>query len=129
MTMTRKKKTKKSKDAFEYFSPLVAIHETTEGLCNAGVMDATTMREFDVLCLPEVKIFSSAQIKKIRFREKLSQAVFAKYLNTSTSTVRQWEIGDKHPRGTSLRLLNLVYDCTLLDLSFHLIQHQITFCA
>jgi putative transcriptional regulator len=36
--------------------------------------------------------------------------VFAKYLNTSPSTIRQWEQGEKHPRGTSLKLLNLVAD-------------------
>jgi putative transcriptional regulator len=30
------------------------------------------------------------------------------FLNTTLSTVRQWEQGEKHPRGTSLRLLNLV---------------------
>ena len=110
MATAKKKKTKKSKDAFEYLSPLEAIHETAEGLYDAGIMDATTMREFDALCLPPVKELSPTQIKKIRLREKLSQAVFAKYLNTSTSTVRQWEVGDKHPRGTSLKLLNLVHD-------------------
>ena len=68
------------------------------------------MREFDALCLPKVKDLSASAIKKIRTKERLSQAVFAHYLNTSTSTVRQWEIGAKHPRGTSLKLLNLVQD-------------------
>ncbi|WP_232369649.1 helix-turn-helix domain-containing protein [Alteromonas sp. KC3] len=38
----------------------------------------------------------------------MSQAVFAAYLNTTPSTVRQWEQGAKRPRGTSLKLLNLV---------------------
>lgn len=66
------------------------------------------MREFDELCLPKVKKLSPRQIKSIRLREKVSQPVFAKFLNTTLSTVRQWEQGDKHPRGTSLRLLNLV---------------------
>lgn len=106
----KKKKMKKSKNKFEYLSPLEAIHESAHGLYDAGVIDATTMREFDALCLPPVRELSPNQIKKIRLREKLSQAVFAAYLNTSASTVRQWEIGEKHPRGTSLKLLNLVYD-------------------
>ncbi len=35
----------------------------------------------------------------------------------STSTVRQWEQGDKHPRGTSLKLLNLIADKGLEALS------------
>lgn len=46
----------------------------------------------------------------MRLRSKVSQSVFAKYLNTSLSTVKQWENGDKHPRGPSLKLLNLVED-------------------
>ncbi len=29
-------------------------------------------------------------------------------LNTSPSTVRQWEIGEKQPSGPSLKLLNLI---------------------
>jgi len=34
---------------------LDAVHETAKGLHKAGAMDATTMREFDALCLPPVK--------------------------------------------------------------------------
>jgi putative transcriptional regulator len=44
----------------------------------------------------------------LRQRHKLSQAVLAAVLNTSLSTVRQWEIGDKHPSGPSLKLLDLL---------------------
>jgi putative transcriptional regulator len=83
-------------------------HEMAKGLYEAGIIDSMTMREFDVLCLPPVKELSHTEIKKIRLREKVSQVVFARYLNTSPSTVRQWEQGEKHPRGTSLKLLNLV---------------------
>ena len=34
---------------------LEVVHETARGLRDAGVMEAETMREFDVLCLPRVK--------------------------------------------------------------------------
>lgn len=68
------------------------------------------MREFDELCLPPIRDFKAKEIKQMRLRERVSQNVFAKYLNTSVSTVKQWENGDKHPRGTSLKLLNLVED-------------------
>lgn len=91
-------------------SLLETAHEMAKGLHQAGVIDVVTMREFDALCLPEVKPLSSSQIKKLRLREKVSQVVFAMYLNTTPSTVRQWERGEKHPRGTSLKLLNLVVD-------------------
>ena len=87
---------------------LETIHETAKGLYDANIINATTMREFDELCLPKVKELSPRQIKSIRLREKVSQPVFAKFLNTTLSTVRQWEQGDKHPRGISLRLLNLI---------------------
>ena len=87
---------------------LNTAHEMAKGLHHVKIINTTTMREFDALCLPPVKEFSATQIKKLRLREKVSQPVFAKCLNTSTSTVKQWEQGEKHPRGTSLKLLNLV---------------------
>jgi putative transcriptional regulator len=89
-------------------SILEAAHETAQGLYDANVIDATTMREFDELCLPKIKELSPRQIKNIRLRQGVSQPVFAKFLNTTLSTVRQWEQGVKHPRGTSLKLLNLI---------------------
>src|SRR3990167_3455230 len=89
---------------------LETAHEIAQGLYDAGIIDAMTLREYDALCLPPIKELSAQDIKRIRLHEKVSQAVFAKFLNTSTSTVRQWEQGDKHPRGTSLKLLNLVAD-------------------
>jgi putative transcriptional regulator len=87
---------------------LDVLHGTAKGLHSAGVMDAKTMREFDALCLPPVKEFNAAQIKRLRLRFKASQAVFAAYLNTSPSTVQKWEQGQKHPNGPSLKLLNLI---------------------
>ena len=84
------------------------VHETAKGLHKAGVMDTTTMREFDALCLPPVKIYTANQIKKLRLRYKASQAVFAAYLNTSPSTVQKWGQGQKKPNGPSLKLLNVV---------------------
>jgi len=87
---------------------LDTVHETAKGLLEAGVMDTTTMREFDALCLPPVKDLTAAQIKRLRTKSKASQAVFAAYLNTSVSTVQKWEQGQKKPNGPSLKLLNLV---------------------
>lgn len=88
---------------------LETAHEMATGLYDAGIINATTLREYDALCLPPIKELTANEIKLLRLREKVSQAIFAKFLNTSLSTVRQWEQGDKHPRGTSLKLLNLVY--------------------
>ncbi len=87
---------------------LEAVHETAKGLHSAGVMDQVTMREFDRLCLPPIEPLEPAQIKQIRESSKVSQAVFARLLNTSLSTVQKWEIGQKKPTGTALKLLHLV---------------------
>ncbi len=87
---------------------LETVHDTAKGLHEAGVMNTKTMREFDALCLTPVKNLSAAQIKRLRTRNKASQAVFAAYLNTSPSTVQKWEQGQKRPNGPSLKLLNLV---------------------
>jgi putative transcriptional regulator len=84
------------------------IHETAKGFYESGVMDEQTMREFDAICLPKIKDYSPAQIKKIRRRNKASQAVFAAYLNTSSSTIQKWEQGQKHPSRIALRLLSLI---------------------
>lgn len=87
---------------------LNAVHETAQDLHAAGFIDKRRMREYDALCLPPIPDYSSENIRTLRNRYKLSQAVFATVLNTSLSTVRQWEIGDKHPSGPSLKLLNLL---------------------
>ena len=87
---------------------LEVAHEIATDLHEAGAIDTQTMYEFDAKCLPAVKHFSPQQIKRIRSHNKVSQAVFAAYLNTSLSTVRQWEQGLKKPSGISLKLLNLV---------------------
>ena len=90
-------------------SPILeAIHETAAGLFKAGVMDQLTMREFDRLCMPPVEPLAPDQIKRIRDTSRVSQAVFARLLNTSLSTVQKWEIGQKKPTGTALKLLHLV---------------------
>lgn len=87
---------------------LSAVLETARGLHKAGVMDQITLREFDQLCVPPVEPLEPAEIKQIRETSHVSQAVFARLLNTSLSTVQKWEIGQKKPTGTALKLLQLV---------------------
>ena len=87
---------------------LEAVHETAQGLYQAGVMNQITMREFDQLCLPTIEQLKPEEIKHIRETANVSQAVFAHLLNTSVSTVQKWEIGQKRPTGIALKLLHLV---------------------
>ena len=88
---------------------LESVHETASDLHRLGFIDKRKMRKLDALCLTtEVPEYDAEKIRAIRERYKLSQAVLASVLNTSLSTVRQWEIGKKHPSGPSQKLLNLL---------------------
>ena len=77
MAMKKKFKT----DAFE------AIHESALALHSVGAIDKATMRQFDEACLVKTPIYEAKPIKKIREETKVSQPIFAMYLNTSESTV------------------------------------------
>ncbi|BBB14840.1 putative DNA-binding protein [Candidatus Rickettsiella viridis] len=89
-------------------SILKTVHESAKGLYDAGLLETETMRTFDRLCLTPVHELSPHQIKRLRLREKVSQPVFAAFLNITPSTIKKWETGEKHPKGTSLKLLNIV---------------------
>jgi putative transcriptional regulator len=87
---------------------LGAVHASVAGLHRAGVVQLATMREFDALCLAPVLALAPSEIAALRRRERVSQPVFARYLNVSKSSVSQWEIGEKKPDGAALKLLDLV---------------------
>jgi len=87
---------------------LAAVHESAAGLHRIGLVDAKTMRDFDASCLTPVEKLSPEEIVEVRKRAGVSQAVFASYLNVTVSLVSQWERGEKHPQGPSLKLLTLV---------------------
>ena len=96
------------KKALKYKSGLdEAIHTSVAGMYRAGTVDEKTMRSFDASCLT-VPVLEPKQIKKLRERHKVSQPVFARYLNTSESTIEKWETGAKKPSGMALKLLSVV---------------------
>jgi len=97
--------TQKSKAKSPIFE---AVHETASDLHCLGFIDKRKMRKFDALCLDPIPAYDSEKIRALRNHLQLSQAVLASVLNTSLSTVRKWEVGDKHPSGPSLKLLNLL---------------------
>jgi putative transcriptional regulator len=96
------KKTKFKSDAFE------AIHTSAAALLKVGAIDKATMRDFDASCLTVPVEIGPLQIKQIREANHVSQPVFARYLNTSESTVEKWETGAKRPSNMALKLLNIV---------------------
>lgn len=98
--MTTKPKFKS--DAF------AAIHASATALQKVGAISQVTMRQFDASCLATPVALEPIQIKKIREGARVSQPVFARYLNTTESTVQKWEAGSKHPGGMALKLLAVV---------------------
>ena len=85
-----------------------AIHETMEALHDIGAVNKQTMREFDAACLTPLQVMSPEEIRELRDRERLSQPVFARYMNVSKNLVSDWERGVKKPGGPALRLLAVV---------------------
>jgi putative transcriptional regulator len=85
-----------------------AIHSSASAMHKVGAIDQTTMRSFDASCLASPPFLKPKQIKKLRQRLCVSQPVFARYLNTSESTIEKWETGAKQPSGTALKLLAIV---------------------
>ena len=98
--MTTKRKSKS--DAFE------AIHTSARALYKVGAISKTTMREFDEACLSVSSSIDPKAIRKLREQSRVSQPVFAYYLNTSESTIQKWETGAKRPSGMALKLLSVV---------------------
>jgi putative transcriptional regulator len=85
-----------------------AIHSSAAMLHKVGALDKATMRDFDTRHLVVADKMEPAQIKRLREANNVSQPVFARYLNTSESTVEKWETGAKRPSGMALKLLTVV---------------------
>jgi len=61
-----------------------------------------------VLDVSKPKVLSPRQIKMLREKLHLSQAIFAQALNISSKTVQAWESGVNKPNPLACRLLELV---------------------
>jgi|SRR6056297_669665 len=86
-----------------------AIGETVQDLINSGFKTSFTEKELNSLgvTIPEVHL-DTYQIKAIRETLNVSQTVFAKLLNVSPSSIRQWEQGKRTPTGSTRVLLDLL---------------------
>lgn len=83
-------------------------HDMARDLFKVGAMDEITMREIEALCLPPKQVFGPEEIKRIRAKNRVSQAVLAAFLGVGKSTVQQWEQGVKKPSGPAQRLLDII---------------------
>jgi putative transcriptional regulator len=87
---------------------LEAVYESAQDLYELGFINKARMQAYEALCIEPVKPYDNQEIRALRDRYKLSQSALAIVLNTSPSTIRKWEIGNKHPSGPSLKLLNIL---------------------
>lgn len=86
-----------------------AIGNTVEDLISSKVKTSFTEKELKALGIKIQKVKINAKdIQKIRESTKLSQNVFAKVLNVSSSSVKQWEQGKRIPTGATKILLELL---------------------
>ena len=86
-----------------------AIGDTVKDLIDSGIKTSFTekeLKEFGIH-IPVVEI-NAQEIREIREKTNLSQTVFAKVLNVSPSSVRQWEQGKRKPTGSTKVLLELL---------------------
>lgn len=90
-----------------------AMLETANDMRQAGFLDKTayekiTMRHLGVKKMTEAKPVTGKDIRKIREKAHMSQAVFARYLNVTAGYVSQLERDEKRPTGAALVLLDVI---------------------
>jgi putative transcriptional regulator len=66
-----------------------------------------TLRSHSVRQRPAPKL-TAAEVVKVRERQKLSRAVFARFLRTNVRTLENWEQGRARPNAQAALLIKLV---------------------
>jgi len=84
------------------------INSIALGLHNASIIDKKTLRDLTDEDIPKLNEYTGEEIQALRARQKLSQSVFAKYLNISPAMIRGLEQGKRHAHGAILKLLNII---------------------
>lgn len=90
-----------------------ALLETADDMRRVGVLDAATHGKITLRHLGDKaetipEPITGDEIRSLRERAHLSQAVFARYLNLTVGYVSQLERGAKRPTGPALVLLNVI---------------------
>jgi putative transcriptional regulator len=90
-----------------------ALLETAQDMRRAGVLvgpayTKITKRHLREQDSPTIHPLSGNEIKALRQRARMSQAVFAHHLNVTPGYVSQLERGTKRPTGAALALLNVI---------------------
>jgi putative transcriptional regulator len=97
------------------------IAESVQDLIDGGFGTSFTARELKELGvkIPDVRVAPN-RVRSIRRKTHASQPVFARLLNVSPSSVRQWEQGKRRPTGSTKVLLDI------LDREPHILDYRIS---
>lgn len=97
-----------------------SLKTSVESLLKINAKTSFTQKELNELGveIPDIKL-PPKKIRKIRVETHCSQSVFAKILNVSPSSVRQWEQGRRRPTGSTKVLLEL------LEKNPHLLDYRV----
>jgi len=86
--------------------------ETARDMHSGGLMTRATHEKITLRHMvdvaPTARMMTGPEIKALRERARLSQAVFARYLHLTTGYVSQLERGAKRPTGPALVLLDVI---------------------
>jgi len=98
------------KKVSEEIRMLGELLETAESLSTYGVMSKTDLAQIQTLCQAPPAYTPDRVIEIRTTKARMSQAVFASFLNVSVSTVQKWEsaTAGKRPSGAAAKLLQLV---------------------
>lgn len=89
-----------------------ALLETADDMRAAGILDEAAHEKITLRHMGTKPVYAAPmtgeEIRAMRERANLSQAVFARYLNLTTGYVSQLERGTKRPSGPALVLLDVI---------------------
>lgn len=90
-----------------------APFQTAAGMHRSGIMDDAdyskiTTRHLGKDLAAQIESVSAEEIRSLRERARMSQAVFARQLGVTTGYISKLECGAKHPSGPALVLLNVI---------------------
>jgi putative transcriptional regulator len=102
-TGTRKGNSRLTKELLE-----TAHDMRASGILTKAAHQKITMRHLEDVPPTNQVALTGPEIKALRERARLSQAVFARYLHLTTGYVSQLERGAKRPTGPALVLLDII---------------------
>lgn len=101
--------TKKSKGNARLDAALLELARDGRGtLLTKATADKITMRVLGENAPPKPAPLEPEEIRRLREKAGMSQAVFARFLNVTTGYLSQLERGAKRPTGPALALLHII---------------------